>query len=247
MFGARDFNPDSIVKVFTKMKIIKPAIFICLLLLNCISAFSQGFKDRFVHSVGYTIVLDFFQLPSTSQVMNGYNHVTTLQGLSVVTYSYKPRINIVDFNDNTSLDIHAEPALGISISPTNDNNQLYVGSFSLPLMVGVNFGNVSTYKTDKNMGFGIAAGYEYLNGGLVKVSDDNDNTANAKRSTFEPVSELSVRYWSRTNKAREISLIGGWGSKNAADVDYSDSSVPPLGTISGSFHFRLLWSFYLDY
>jgi hypothetical protein len=95
-------------------------------------------------------------------------------------------------------------------------------------MAGVNFGNISTYNTDKNMGFGIALGYEYLNGGLIKLKETPYYLAKAKTSAFEPVAEFSVRFWSKMNKAKEISLLAGWGSKNASELDYSDNFYPPM-------------------
>ena len=110
----------------------------------------------------------------------------------------------------------------------------------------MNFGNVATYETEKNVGFGIALGYEYFNGGLIRIGEAS-GVSKPKRSVFEPVVELNLRYWSKANFAKEISLLAGFGSKNAADIDYSNPANPPSGSIKGSFHFRLMWSTYINY
>jgi hypothetical protein len=112
------------------------------------------------------------------------------------------------------------------------------------VLAGLNFGNVSTYETHDNAGFGFAVGYEYLNGGLFTVEE---GVTKAKTSTFEPVLQLSARYWSKSNKAKQISLLAGFGSKNEAELDYSNPTLPPVGSPHGSIHLRLTWSTYFNY
>ncbi|MEP7128012.1 MAG: hypothetical protein ABI729_04050, partial [Chitinophagales bacterium] len=128
---------------------------------------AQDFKDRFFHNIGYTVLLDAFGLPSFSDVDVNVNTVDKVTGFALFTYIYEPRLNIFELNENTSIDIHAIPALGLTYS--TNNNTSYIGSFSLPVLAGINFGNVSTYTTRKNVGFGMGIGVEYFNGGLFRV------------------------------------------------------------------------------
>lgn len=212
-------------------------------LLFTVAAGAQELKDRFFHSIGYTLILDGFRLPSFSDAAFYGNQADQVSGLSIITYLYEPRLNIIDLNENTSIDVHAIPALGFSLN--TQGNSHYLGSFSLPLLAGINFGNISTYETRKDVGFGIAFGYEYFNGGLIMI--DGEKTPNSKVSVLQPAAQFAVRYWSRSNKAKEISLFFGLGSKNAANLDYSDPLSPPIGVASGSYHFRISWATYLNY
>ena len=100
MFEAKYYffpNPQ----LFICMKSIKLITLLGICVSLSTSANSQGFKDRFFHSLGYTAFLDVFQLPSSSHSYDGSNRVETLSGFSIITYAYKPRINIVNLDDKT--------------------------------------------------------------------------------------------------------------------------------------------------
>lgn len=242
-----------------KLTKIVMACALASLTLNNASAQDGGFKDRLFISLGHSIFLDFFGMPSYSNIdtnalynaiINGYpddqvNVVQRQTGYSIYTFGAKFRVNLVDLNDNTSIDVHAWPALGISLMDDNGSHS-YIGSFSFPIIAGINFGNTSTYNTDQNKGFGFGIGYEYLNGGLIGSEDESSPylTDNVIKSTAMPVVELAYRYWSKSNKAREISFLIGFGSKGKSKID---ESWPPNGSEKGGYHYRLMWSHYLDY
>jgi hypothetical protein len=96
------------------------------------AAYSQGFKDHFFHSIGYT---GHPRLHATTFII-GSDRGEQRSANAVQLYHYylclQARINIIDLDDNTSIDIHAIPALGISYGATNDLDQVYLGSFNLP-------------------------------------------------------------------------------------------------------------------
>ena len=255
-------------------KIKSLLVALALIALSTNSLFAQGAKDKFFMALGNTLFLDFFRLPTqnvlTGIYVNQNNGDLVGQytaekagGLSYYTFGAKFRYNLVDLNDDKSISIHTQPALGLSFATGNWDNTL-IGCFSIPLMVGFNTGNVSTYKTSQNKGFGIALGIEYFNGGLIKVDDVTssefyytDAQGNSQTITVDnevkvgkllvPVVELAYRYWSKSNKARELSLQMGFGGKGDLETDSSFDDIEQTGSAKGPFHIRLMWSQYLNY
>ena len=209
-------------------------IMACLLSLHFSSSFSQTFKDRYYQSLGWTVLLDGYLLPTyyTSE-----NSTSDAGGYSLVTGIYKARVNVYDFNDNTSLDVHLIPAIGLGLTETEEG-EIWFGCFSLPLMGAINFGNVSTYTTKQNHGFGLGVGMEYFNGGLIVT---NQSSGSRKTSVFQPALDLSYRYWSKKNKAKELSLFVGYRGQGASEVNSS------VHDVHGSVHIRFSWSTYIDY
>jgi hypothetical protein len=256
------------------MKKITPLVLAAVLSLSGLEALNaQGFKDKFFTATGFTTFLDIAQLPSSNYLNSAYyNSSNQLEGsytasaplsYSLFTYGVKLRYNLVDFSDDASLSIHVQPALGISLSSDNSgSSQSNIGSFSFPVMIGFNTGNISTYKTSKNKGFGIAIGVEYFNGGLIKVSDDDKVSytdmatqqtvfiENEKQKTgkwMAPAMELCYRYWTKSNKAREISFFASFGGKTDLETNSSFQAIQQEGSSKGTFHFRIMWSKYLNY
>jgi hypothetical protein len=239
-------------------KLTKILTFCAIGMLMVKSASAQEFKDRFFISLGHTILLDFFGMPTYSNIDTTdlyYSGITdnTVQrqtGYSIYTFGAKFRLNLVDLNDNTSIDVHAWPALGISLMDDNGSHS-YFGSLSFPLMAGINFGNVSTYKTSQNKGFGFGIGYEYLNGGLFGSEEEGHSyvTDNVIKSTGMPVIEFAYRYWSKSNKARELSLLIGFGGSGSSKIEEgAPPAVPqPDASAKGGYHYRLMWSHYINY
>lgn len=209
---------------------------------------AQSFKDRYYQSIGYTLFLDLDFLPTYTEydpLYPGYYvNIETPTCFSIISYSYKARVNLANINENSSVSIQSIPTLGFSVTGTGDN--IWIGSFSIPLMIGYNLGNISTYETKQNKGFGVALGVEYFNGGLIKVSSSSYLSKNIKLAVVEPVAELSYRYWSKSNKAKEISLYVGYKGKGASDVNPDDPQLNGA-TVHGNVHVRLNWSTYIDY
>jgi hypothetical protein len=250
-----------------KLTTITMAFALALLTLNSASAQEGGsssgggggFKDRFFISLGHTIFLDFFGMPNYSNIdtadlyYGGYseNKVYRQTGYSIYTFGAKFRVNLVDLNDNTSIDVHAWPALGISLMNEGDGPHNYFGSLSFPIMAGINFGNISTYKTSQNKGFGFGIGYEYFNGGLFGSTESGNNyvTDNVIKKTGMPVIELDYRYWSKSNKAREFSVLIGFGGSGSSKIEpgVPPGVAPPDESPKGSYHYRLMWSHYINY
>ncbi len=256
------------------MKKITPILSAILLSLSCLhTANAQGFKDKFFTATGFTVGLDVAQLPAYNYLTNAEYINNELTGtytaikpisVSYFTYAVKFRYNLVDFSDDASLSLHVQPALGLSFSYSDDISGVSnIGSFSLPIMVGFNTGNISTYKTSKNKGFGIALGVEYFNGGLIKSGANEDKVSytdnatnqivyveNVKQSTgklLAPSMEVCYRYWTKSNKAREISFLASFGGKGDLETNSTFQQIEQTGAAKGTFHFRIMWSKYLNY
>lgn len=257
------------------MKKITPILIVTILSLASLKSLkAQGFKDKFFTATGFTTFLDVAQLPSYNYLNSAYyNSNNELVGsytasaplsYSLFTYAVKLRYNLVDFSDDASLSIHVQPALGISLSSDNSgSSQSNIGSFSLPIMIGFNTGNISTYKTSKNKGFGIALGVEYFNGGLIKAGASDDKVSytdlqtqqtvyieNVKQKTGKwmvPAMELCYRYWTKSNKAREISFFASFGGTSDLETNSNFQVIEQEGSAKGTFHFRIMWTKYLNY
>ncbi|MEO6167133.1 MAG: hypothetical protein ABIO46_11040 [Chitinophagales bacterium] len=80
------------------------------------------------------------------------------------------RLNIIDLNENTSIDVHAIPALGFSLNTQGNSN--YVGSFSLPLP------RTLTYQVTIDLPAGYKAeGLEALNNNVYNLTGSFVSTA----------------------------------------------------------------------
>ena len=256
------------------MKFIqKFSLFIFLLFFASLPLQSQSFKDKFFIALGYTAFLDYAVMPANYSLYEVQaTGVNQLKGvfnshnsgpLSVYTYGAKFRYNIAEMNENSSLSIHAFPALGISIGDNYDGSSANIGSLSIPLMLSFNTGNVATYKASKNKGFGIAAGIEFFHGGIISkkptpvehyYTDLQGNqqilifTDEEKLSTlFVPAFELSYRYWNKSNKAYEFSLLFTLGSNSDLSPPSPFTSVEVNKSTETPLHIRLMWSKYLNY
>lgn len=239
-----------------------------ILLINYNNTFAQSVKDRFFIALGWTVIADYAVLPTSNKLINvSNNSLNQLEGgylavnqyaVSLGTYAAKFRFNVIDFNDNSSLSMHVQPALGLCLG-SGEN----IGSLSIPLMLSFNTGNISTYKTSKNSGFGIGIGLEYFNGGLIKNIEKAedliyyDQLGNSQiiqddykpdfTNLFAPAFELSYRFWNKSNSAKEISFMVGLGSKKELETAGTFQTVTQSGDAKTPMHFRLLFSKYLNY
>ena len=233
---------------------------------------AQGLKDKFFKSIGYTSILDFYGLPTQGYVTQisynsnnklvGHYSAFDVVGFSFLTIGGKFRYNIFDLSKNSSISIHVFPSIGLSNASGYDDERL-LGSLSIPLMIGLNYGNVSTYSSDKNKGLGIAFGLEYFNGGLIHSSNTQDEivpyqdingnshtyTSSTKAKTsfiLTPAMELAYRYWNRNNKAKELALqISFKSAKLKADPIFDEVEISD--PITSGFHIRLIWQTYFNY
>lgn len=246
-----------------------------LLVLICthITANAQGLKDKIFVSLGFSSVLDYAVLPPSNTLLLvglnsqnqlvGYYQSNSAHSVSYFTYGAKFRLNVLNINDNASLSLHVQPALGVSYSQNSKNDETFWGSLSIPMMAGFNFGNVATRNTQKRNGFGVAAGIEYYIGGLISNGaasetftyvDAAGNNAFVTSSNgtktaiwMAPAVELSYRFFSRSQRAHEVSFLGSFGKTPPLTTDPQFQVVVQDGSTTIPMHLRIMYSVYLGY
>lgn len=99
------------------------------------------------------------------------------QQLNIVSIGMEPRLNLKEFDDNSSISISAPVSFGIGNSFSAAGEDLIVrgingfGSIQVPLLFKLNLGNGSTYTTEKDYGFSAGAGFELNKVGLINLTE----------------------------------------------------------------------------
>jgi len=201
------------------------------------SSANSNTTSKFFNEWGYSPLLGYENSPTVSysytQTEQIYNSVTgnydnttvtttnttNFKSYDILTFIYRARYNLTEFNNNASLSLSAIPAIGLG-GPLNGNNGGL--SLNIPLIVDYNIGNVATYTADQDKGFVVGVGIEYtkapLIGGSITISSaSNQGESNIvlQSGWVEPVLELGYRYWNKNNKAKEFNLKVGYGSNGA--------------------------------
>jgi hypothetical protein len=247
---------------------------LAILLTNLHSVTSaQGIKDNLFVSLGFSTVLDYAVLPPSNTLLLvelnnqnqlvGYYQSYSAHSVSYFTYAAKLRFNVLNIGDNSSLSLHVQPALGVSYSQNTKNDETFWGSLSIPMMAGFNFGNVASRKTEKRNGFGVAAGIEYYIGGLIN-NGAYSNTFTYKDAAgqnafitssngtetaiwLSPAFELSYRFFTRSERAHEVSFLGSFGKTPPLKTDPQFQVVIQDGSTTIPMHLRIMYSIYLGY
>lgn len=210
-----------------------------LLLFFALSA-SNVSAQRFIIGYGLSVFTDLAIFdPEVPADQNEYSSgkSTEFSGLSL---SAEMKYNIMEFNSDLALSVASSPSVGIM---TIDNNtSTSFGNLRLPLYVQLDFGNLSTFESMKNMGVGIGFGYEYDIYGLIGDSDPI--------SLGTPAARLGVRYFNRNNSAREIALKVGLPATGTVTKDITDYNSGETYTVSHDTKitaFQLSWILYFNY
>jgi hypothetical protein len=183
---------------------------------------------------------------------------------NLTTYSYKGWVNVLEFGNNASFSLGFEPAIGLGIafpsSSSSSNNGTNpsssasaphgFGSAELPLLAEFHFGNGATYNTDKNIGFSIGGGVEFIYAPII-ITDGSSPTytdLNGKiisttlvSAWMEPCVEAGITFWAGTSTATEISFKYGFGS----GTSFQDAQGATIN--SGGNSYQLSFMFYLHY
>ncbi|MCU0434112.1 MAG: hypothetical protein MUC87_11705 [Bacteroidia bacterium] len=90
-------------------------------------------------------------------------------GLIFFELTYNMRWNIAEPNRNSSISLSTSPSLGFS----DFNSVGRKGHFTVPLFADLNFGNHATDDSNKQRGFHIGLGWQFLGAGLYKYKSKN--------------------------------------------------------------------------
>jgi hypothetical protein len=213
-----------------------------LLMASCL--FAQN--ERIFHSTGFSIYTDYMQAPVTTYTKNPgtideVSYAGQNSGLSIFTFIYNFRYNIMEISDNAALTGSIIPALGLYLSDGYAGNT-GIGSLNIPLMAGYEFGAGSTYNSTANMGGFIRFGVEWTKAPLFVSSEGGTDDVEFESSWVEPVVQGGVRYWNKRNKLREIHIKYGFGS--GAPDGVNDENGNSLGS---AMSIRLSWMLFLNY
>lgn len=225
-----------------KASLLAIIVFI-ILSFNNISA--QSFKDRSFNAFGVTYFTDYYASPLVSYQDPYAYHSEEMQfdkpwGLSIMTFSYKYRFNIVEMSDNVAFSTSVNPALAVSASSVG------IGSVHAPIQLNMEFGAGSTYNTTANMGGYVGAGFELNSVGLVNYdlfdAGDIPMDAEIKKTWLQPVISAGVRFWGSNNVLREVEFKYGWSAEEVyTERGNSESSTHRPRTI------RVIFNYFLNY
>jgi hypothetical protein len=151
-------------------------------------------------------------------------------------------------NDDQSICIELSPSLGFGLGADG------AGNLEIPFSISFNKGNIATYTTKKEIGYGVGLGLQYLKLGLI-ATDPNDSKQYTSQY-FEPILVVTYRALTENDNAREWSLKIGYGAKKPKD-QYNIAGKPIDGDpINGynddivaknTFSVRLSLGYYLGY
>jgi hypothetical protein len=168
----------------------------------------QIFAQKFFYGYGLTAFLDAGFISNTSPE-NEENYFGEF-AFSYATVSAEVKYNIVDVNSEMALSVSASPMLGAM------QTDIGWGHFRVPVYLGVDFGNLSTFNSTKDFGFGLGIGYFW--GGYNLFGDEESSTGG------NIAAKLSYRFFNGNNVAREVSLR----YYGPVEMVYNDSNrLPP--------------------
>lgn len=208
---------------------MKKGITLFLLALMINQCFSQALKDKMIHSWGWVLYTDALASPVKKVGTEYYQGF----GYSGLTFLYRLRYNVKEFDDNKALSIDAVPAFGFALTTGDDGG---FGYFNLPIIASMNFGVGATYNSSADKGGFVGLGLEYFKCPLVGL----DVSGNYKSSWVQPVFSTGYRYWNRKNKLKEVNLKIGAG---LSSVSNPNSEL----NINRSFAIRLAWIRFINY
>ncbi len=141
--------------------------------------------------------------------------------LNILSMGLEPRYNIKEFDENSSLSVSAPVAFGIGSSFSAAGDNLVVrgvdgfGSVQIPLLLKLNLGNGSTYKTQKDFGFSFGTGLEMSKIGLINLSEASKKY---NKAFVLPCFSAGITFM-RANSPMEINFKYAFGSVTQQSTD----------------------------
>jgi len=138
---------------------------------------------------------------------------------NIVSFGIEPRFNLKEFDENASLSVSTPISLGIGSTYAVDDQVVRgaegFGSIQVPLLLKINLGNGSTYKTQKDFGFNIGAGLEFNKIGII-----NANGPNPYNKAFVLPCFTSGVVFMRGSSPMEVNFKYGMGKLRTQDIDF---------------------------
>jgi len=165
-------------------------------------------------------------------------------GFSFLYVGWNNHFLLKQFGNEKSISLNFYPTIGLGAI---ENRFLNV---SLPLMICLNKGNVSTYSSKKDGGITFGVGAEFIKAGLIKTKDDiyleQEGFRPKVLSLIQPCANLGLRYFTHADHAQEINLKFGLRRDKVFDDIYHKMPSTSKSTYT-DFWFRLTMVHYIRY
>lgn len=165
-------------------------------------------------------------------------------GFSFLYIGWNSHFLLKQFGKEKSISLNFYPTIGLGAI---ENRFLNV---SLPLMLCLNKGNVSTYSSKKDGGITFGLGAEFIRAGLFKVVENEQTELNGFRSKIlnivQPCANIGLRYFTHADHAQEINVKFGLRRDRVYDEIYHKRPLLSK-SIYTDFWFRLTMVHYIRY
>lgn len=214
---------------------------------------AQSFEDHFYSSYGFG--LDFgagsvqVYSPVYSSGMFDSACFAYQNSYSGISFAYEARYNLFQPSDNLAISLKSKPAFTILFQAG------LAGAF-IPIGVGLETGNGSTYKSESDVGFTFTAGYSFNFNPLFKAGYIYDVAktykVDLKTNWGSPYIAAGIRYWSKFNKLREINILYGFGGGTNDELPANakllkiESNLDD-GKSFNSYMLSISWMMYINY
>jgi len=198
----------------------------------------NNFSDRFFMAISTSTYMDLIVSPLKYHY-GATGNTDTLgnptfssipyqtQQFNIVSIGMEPRYNLKEFDENSSLSISAPISFGIGNSMSAAGKDLIVrgingfGSVQIPLLLKLNIGNGSTYKTEKNLGFSVGAGLEMNKLGIINLTD---NAKEYNKAFILPSFSTGFTFM-RGGSPMEVNFKYAFGKLSTQKLDTQDNVI----------------------
>lgn len=220
---------------------------------------SEEHQERFFFNTVYSPFLDFVNSPvylqntpvewdANRNPIRFEQVPSQILGISYLSVGIEPRYNLKEWNDNLALAVSMPATIGFAIVGASGNEVTGasgIGNLQIPLLLKVYLGNGSTYRTEKNIGFSMGAGFEYNK--LPLLFQSNSSSDEVFRSGWVmPAVSTGLHIW-RGNMPMEFNLKFGFGRLKAYSRDKNGEPIIDDATLQSIERFSRAYSFKLTF
>lgn len=174
-------------------------------------------KHRFYPSVGFSILVDYFQSPVFSDTVVSLSRQYNTRGFALGSFVFDFRFNLwsTDSSKSISLNFPFSGGFGpvLSSPQLNTQNTERIGNLCylvFPLLLQYNYGYNSVYNNKNIHGLTVGVGTQLIYAPLFYIDGLNENY---KQSWILPIAKMGYRYGKRTiNRYFDITAgaFNGW-------------------------------------
>jgi hypothetical protein len=147
--------------------------------------------QRFFNRTGLSVLSEYFiTKPSYLPISSGGD---TVQGMfnsltmSVLSYSWEPRFNVIEFGPDGSVSLDAGINFGVSLSRLKPDDGFAMMHFTVPVMLKYNGNLGATARSEKFNGFNFGGGYQWIFSPVLYVDASTYPKGKYDESYFQPL------------------------------------------------------------